>query len=122
MAHFAQLDEDNKVIRVSVLANENCEDEFGFEQEEVGVNFLKKVHGENTIWKQCSYNGNLRKNFPGIGHDYDAEKDAFIPPKPYASWTLNSETCLWQAPVSRPDDGKTYIWNEDDNQWTDVSL
>ena len=122
MAHFAQLNEDNKVIRVSVLANESCQDENGFEQESVGVAFLKQIHGADTNWKQCSYNGNIRKNFPGIGFDYDAEKDAFIPPKPYTSWTLNGDTCNWEAPVALPNDGKTYVWNEEDGQWTDMTL
>jgi len=81
-------------------------------------------------WIQTSYNTHggqhtlggtpLRKNFAGIGFTYDREKDAFIPPQPFASWTLNETTCLWEAPVTYPDDGKMYIWNESITNWTEV--
>ena len=121
MAHFAQLDENNVVVHVSVLADENCQDEFGFEKEEIGVSFLKQVHGENTNWKQCSYNSTTRKNFPGINHTYDEGRDAFIPPKPYPSWTLNEGTCIWEAPSPQPEQG-THVWNEDTQTWVDMTL
>ena len=62
----------------------------------------------------------LRKNYAGIGFTYDHERDAFIPPKPFESWTLNEDTCLWEAPVAYPDDGKMYIWNESITNWTEV--
>lgn len=120
MAHFAQLDENNIVVHVSVLADENCQDEFGFEQESIGISFLKQVHGENTNWKQTSYNSNIRKKFAGIGDTYDSERDAFISPKPYASWSLNEETCDWEAPSPRPEGN--YLWNEESQTWVDMSL
>jgi len=81
-------------------------------------------------WIQTSYNTHggehtlggtpLRKNFAGIGFTYDATRDAFIPPKPFASWTLDEDTCWWEAPVAYPDDGKMYIWNESITNWTEV--
>ena len=89
--------------------------------------FIDDSAGE---WIQTSYNTHggqhtlggtpLRKNFAGIGFTYDREKDAFIPPQPFASWTLNETTCLWEAPVTYPDDGKMYIWNESITNWTEV--
>ena len=120
MAHFAQLNENNIVVRVSVLANENCQDEHGFEQEEIGISFLKKVHGEDTNWKQTSYSSSIRKKYAGIGDTYDAERDAFISPKPYASWSLNEETCRWEAPVPQPEGN--YLWDEENQTWVDMSL
>ena len=87
----------------------------------IGVSFLKQVHGENTNWKQCSYNSTTRKNFPGINHTYDEGRDAFIPPKPYPSWTLNEGTCIWEAPSPRPEQG-THVWNEDTQTWVDMTL
>ena len=95
MAHFAKLGAGNK-----------------------GIDFLNNLHKDrNVVWKQTSYNGNIRKNFAGIGYTYDQTRDAFIAPKPYNSWTLNETTCLWEAPVAYPDDGQNYIWNEETQQW-----
>ena len=124
MAHFAKLDENNKVIHVSVVDNWNTVDGSGNESEEVGVAYLKSIHGADTNWKQTSYNGNIRKNYAGIGHTYDAARDAFIALKPYNSWILNEITCLWEAPVARPEltqeqiDNKNYYnWNEETLNW-----
>ena len=64
-----------------------------------------------------SYNGNMRKNYAGIGDTYDEDRDAFISPKPYPSWTLNETTCRWEAPVPLPDDENNYVWNESTQQW-----
>lgn len=77
----------------------------------------------NTLsgtWIQTSYNSNIRKNFAGVGHIYDSEKDAFYAPKPYASWTLNNTTCKWEAPVAFPTDEKPYRWDEDTTNWVEV--
>ena len=72
-------------------------------------------------WVQTSYNGSIRKNYAGIGYAYDSTKDAFIAPKPYASWTLNNTTCNWEAPVSFPTDEKPYRWDEDTTNWKEIT-
>ena len=116
MAHFAKIGLNSKVISVHSVHNNELKDSNGVEQEVNGIDFLTKLTGW-SIWKQTSYNGNFRKNHAGIGYIYDEDRDAFIPPKPYNSWTLNETTCLWEAPISRPDDSKIYIWNEETQQW-----
>lgn len=118
MAHFAQLDENNVVTQVIVVSNSDCQ--IGnVESEEVGIVFCKTLLGANTNWKQTSYNGNIRKNYAGIGYTYDASRDAFIPPKPYASWVLNETTCQWGAPTPMPTDGKSYSWDEATTAWVE---
>ena len=117
MAHFAKLDENNVVTEVHVVNNEDLLDENNVEQESVGVAFLQNLLGSDTTWKQTSYNGSIRKHYAGVGFTYDSTRDAFIPPQPYASWTLNETTCLWEAPVAYPTDSEEYIWNETDQQW-----
>ncbi len=126
MASFAKIGLNGKVIEIQSVVNEVLHDSNGVEQENIGINFLTILTGW-AIWKQTSYNtfGGVhnndgtpfRKNFAGIGHTYDEDRDAFIPQKPYASWTLNEETCQWEAPVVKPDDGKIYLWNEETQQW-----
>lgn len=113
MAHFAQLDENNVVLNVIVVANEDCLDDDGVESEDVGIAFCQSLLGQDTIWKQTSYNGNIRKNYASIGFTYDEAKDAFIAPQPYNSWTLDEDSCIWEPPVSFPMDGNLYIWDED---------
>jgi len=116
MAHFAKLDENNVVLEVhSVHNNELLIN--GVEVEAMGIVFLVNWSGGYTNWKQTSYNGNFRKNYAGIGYTYDAQRDAFIPPKPYNSWTLNEDTCLWQAPVAHPVDDNMYEWDEESLSW-----
>lgn len=125
MAHFAKLNSDNVVTHVSVVDNWNITDGSGTEQESIGVAYLQSVHGiqEGVTWKQTSYNGNLRKNYAGIGYTYDAGRDAFIAPKPYASWTLNEDTCHWEAPTPMPtEEGKLYTWNESTLSWDEVTV
>jgi hypothetical protein len=117
MAHFAKLDENNIVLEVNVVDNENLLDSSGIEREELGVAFLVQWSGGYTNWKQTSYNGNIRKNYAGIGYTYDATRDAFIPPKPFASWVLNEQTCTWTPPEPYPTDGKQYKWNEVTLSW-----
>ena len=120
MAHFAEWDNDNNVIRVIVDDNNDILDENGNESEEVGINFCTQLLG--GIWKQTSYNATFRKNYAGIGFTYDAEKDAFIPPKPFSKWVLNEDTCLWEAPVAYPDDEKRYAWNDNKGEWEELVI
>ena len=114
MAHFAKLNSDNIVTKVEVVSNDIATNE------KAGVDFLNNLYGTNDVWKQTSYNGNIRKNYAGIGYKYDQTRDAFIAPKPFSSWTLNETTCQWEAPVAYPDDGKRYKWNEDTTSWDEV--
>tara|TARA_R100000541_G_scaffold47116_1_gene54166 strand:+ start:333 stop:698 length:366 start_codon:yes stop_codon:yes gene_type:complete len=117
MAHFAKLGEENIVESVHVVNNEVITDNDGNEQEQLGIDFLNNLYGTNDVWKQTSYNGNIRKNYGGIGYKYDQTRNAFISPKPFNSWTLNETTCQWEAPVAYPDDGKRYKWNEATTSW-----
>jgi hypothetical protein len=100
MAHFAQLDENNVVIQVIVAGDEYTKDENGVEDGRIGEAFYSNLIG--GVWKQTSYNGNFRRRFAGIGYTYNAELDAFIPPKPYESWVLNTEEADWEAPIPKP--------------------
>jgi hypothetical protein len=115
MAHYAKV-VDNTVVQVIV-----AEADF----------FNTFVDSSPGAWIQTSYRTHggqhpegtpLRKNYAGIGYSYDAGRDAFIPPKPFASWTLNDTTCLWDAPVAMPTDGKVYSWNEETVNWVEVVL
>ena len=111
MAHFAKLGVGNIIERVSVVSNDIAT------TEQAGVDFLNNLYGSRDVWKQTSYNNNIRKNYAGIGMTYDEDKDAFIPKKPYNSWILNETTCLWEAPVAYPTDGEKYTWNETTTSW-----
>jgi hypothetical protein len=102
MASFAKIGLNNKVIEVLSVHNNELLDSNGVEQEVNGIDFLTKLTGY-PVWKQTSYNNNIRKNHAGIGYTYDEDRDAFIAPKPYASWILNEDTCLWEAPVALPE-------------------
>ena len=113
MAHFAELDENNLVVQVRPGPDSDTEEAI--------------TARTGIVHKQCSYNTYrnvhalggtpFRKNFASVGYRYDQTKDAFIPPRPFTSWTLNEETCLWEAPVAYPDDGQKYLWNEETQQW-----
>ena len=134
MAHFAKLGINSKVISVEVVADADCENADNNEDESVGIQFLENIHGW-PLWKQTSYNTHanvhslggtpFRKNYAGVGHTYDEDRDAFIPPKPYASWVLNETTCIWGAPVTYPtvqeygDPVKNYdiSWDEANTRW-----
>ena len=111
MAYFAKLGAGNKVLTVEIVSNDIAT------TEQAGVDFLNNLYRTRDVWKQTSYNATIRKNFAGIDFKYDQARDAFIPPKPYNSWTLNETTCRWEAPVIKPDDGQNYRWNEQDQQW-----
>jgi hypothetical protein len=118
MAHFAEIDGQGVVLRVLVVDNA---------QENDGQNFLANTLGLGGTWVKTSYNTSggvhalggtpFRKNYAGIGYTYDSGRDAFIPPKPFASWTLNETSCLWEAPVAYPTDGERYTWNEETTSW-----
>ena len=114
MAHFAQLDGNNVVTQVIVVANKDTSDANGVEKESIGIAFCERLFG--GTWKQTSYNGNIRKNYAGIGYTYNADIDAFVPPKPFASWSLNNDTAQWEAPVPMPEGGM-YTWDEDTGSW-----
>jgi hypothetical protein len=117
MSHFAQIDGNNIVTQVIVI-----------EQDVVNTGLF----GDPNSWIQTSYNTSggihllggtpLRKNYAGIGYTYDSTRDAFIPPKPFNSWTLNETTCLYEAPTPMPDDGKMYSWNEETTSWTEITM
>jgi len=131
MAHFAKLGKGNIVEQVVVLANDVIKDENNVEQENKGVQFLQELYKSRDIWKQTSYNTRsgkhkldgipFRKNLASVGYTYDQTKDAFIPPKKHNSWTLNEDTCQWEAPVARPDDDKNYTWNESTKSWDEIT-
>ena len=142
MAHFAKLGINSKVIGVEVVADDDCKNADGVEDETVGIQFLENIHGW-PLWKKTSYNTRggkhykedntesddqskaLRKNFAGVGYIYDEDRDAFYTPKPFASWILNETTCLWAAPVDYPtvqeygDPAKRYTisWDEANTRW-----
>jgi len=120
MASFAKIGLNNKVIEVQSVHNNELLDSNGVEQEVNGIDFLTKLTGW-SIWVQTSYNKNFRKNHAGIGYTYDEDRDAFIAPKPFNSWILNEDTCLWEAPVAYPDDDNKYTWNETNQTWDLVS-
>jgi len=102
MSHFAKLDNNNTVTQVIVA-----------EQDFINSGSV----GDSFRWVQTSYNSNFRKNYASISYTYDRIRDAFIPPKPYLSWILNEDTCLWIAPVAMPDDDNKYTWNEEITNW-----
>ena len=121
MAHFAQLDTNNVVTQVIVVSNADTSTAQGEEKESIGIAFCERLLG--GTWVKTSYNAKIRKNYAGIGYTYDKDRDAFIPPKPYASWVLNETTCLWNAPMpyptdlGTPDTPKMYTWNEETRTW-----
>ena len=124
MAHFAQLDADNIVLQVIVVGNDDCQDDDGNESEAVGIAFCQSLLGADTIWKQTSYNHNIRVRYASIGDTYNADLDAFIRPQPYPAWTLSAVTKDWEPPVAKPDNTEThyYVWNETDQQWDQIAV
>ena len=120
MATFAKIGLNSKVISTLSVHNNELLDSNEIEQEVNGITFLTNLTGW-SIWVQTSYNGNFRKNHAGIGYTYDEDRDAFIPKKPFNSWVLNEDTCLWEAPVAMPTtelkDNQYYSWNESILNW-----
>ena len=143
MASFAKLDINNIVTEVIAVNNNELLDN-GVESEEKGIIFLKSLYGQDTIWKQTSYNTQggkyytqidrkfiydpalqskaFRKNFAGIGFTYDSSLDGFIPPKEYNSWVLNTQTCEWGPPADKPRPGDNWVWNESTENWVEISI
>jgi hypothetical protein len=124
MAYFAKLGTGNIVEQVISINNSVITDANGVEQEQLGNDFINKLYNTRDVWKQTSYNNNIRKNYAGVGYSYDQTRDAFIAPKPYTSWILNEDTCLWEAPVAMPeltqeqiDNRNYYAWNEQIKNW-----
>jgi hypothetical protein len=121
MAHYAELDSNNVVKQVIVVSNADTSTAQGEEKESIGIAFCERLLG--GTWVKTSYNATIRKNYAGIKYTYDKDRDAFIPPKPYASWVLNETTCLWNSPVAMPSDSgqgdppKMYTWNEETKAW-----
>ena len=124
MAHFAQIDENNIVTQVIVINNDSV-DNLPFPQSEpVGISFCQELYGSETNWAQTSYNGNFRYHYAGSGYTFDSSSGtngAFIPPKPFPSWLLNTNSYTWEAPVPCPDDGKIYVWDEATLSWVPIS-
>ena len=116
MAHFAELI-DGIVARVIVVSNADTASN-GVEQEAIGAAFCHNLLGGE--WVQTSYNGNMRKNYAGIGYTYDTARDAFIAPQPFASWVLDEATCRWTAPVAKPSAGGPWAWDEATLGWIAV--
>jgi hypothetical protein len=124
MAYFAKLGTGNIIENVISINNAVITDANGVEQEQLGVDFINKLYNTRDVWKQTSYNNNIRKNYAGIGMTYDQTRDAFIAPKPFNSWILNEDTCRWEAPVAMPeltqeqiDNKNYYAWNEQIINW-----
>ena len=115
MAHFAEIDDNNIVLRVIVVHNNELLDGDGVEQESKGIDFCKNLLSGN--WVQTSYNSKFRTHYAGEGLTYDKDNNVFIPPKPFNSWVLNTTSWIYEAPVSYPDDGEDYYWNEDTTAW-----
>jgi hypothetical protein len=121
MAYFAKLGTGNIVENVISINNTVITDVNGIEQEQLGVDFINKLYNTRDVWKQTSYNNNIRKNYAGVGYTYDQARDAFIPPRTYNSWILNENTCRWEAPVNKPteqlEENQYYSWNESIINW-----
>lgn len=119
MAHFAELDSNNVVLRV-IVVHDSVSSANGVESEQAGADFCHNTFG--GTWKQTSFNSNLRKRFAGVGYTYDPNLDAFIPPKPYPSWVFNDVTLDWKAPVDKPNGDGVYLWNEETTSWQEVEV
>ena len=121
MAYFAKLGTGNIVEQVISINNAVITDANGVEQEQLGNDFINKLYNTRDVWKQTSYNNNIRKNYAGIGFHYDQARDAFIAPKPFNSWILNEDTCRWETPVAKPttelEENQYYYWNESIINW-----
>lgn len=115
MAHFAKLDGNNIVTQVIVVHNNELIDDLGNESELKGIEFCRNIFGGR--WIQTSYNNKIRKNFASVGYRYDESLDAFIPPKPFDSWILNTSSYVWDPPVPHPNDGNLYYWDDVSLNW-----
>jgi hypothetical protein len=118
MAHFAKI-ENNIVTQVIIISNEDCNNLEFPESENIGKEFISSLNIEGD-WIQTSYSASFRKKFAGVSDVYNEELDAFIIQKPFASWILNKETCLWEAPIPEPEDGNKHIWDEENQTWNSI--
>jgi len=127
MVHFAQITRHNIVLQVIVVADSDAPNEAA------GIAFCKNLLGADTNWVQTSYNNNIRCRYAGIGYIYDSENDVFLTPQPFPSWTLNTGTWAWEAPVALPDDAGyddvdnptqtvDYTWDEDTTSWANRTV
>jgi len=114
MALFTKLGKGNKILTVEEVSDDIAT------TEQNGIDFLNNLYGSRDVWKQTFINGSQRKNYAGVGYTYDESRDAFIPKQPFNSWTLNEDTCQWEAPVAYPDDEKRYNWNEETTTWDEI--
>lgn len=119
MAHFARIDSDGVVTQVIVVLDSDCGGGNYPDSEPIGAEFCASLLG--GTWKQTSYNNGFRKRYAGIGYVYDESRDAFIPPKPFPSWVINEDTCLWDPPIPYPEGGGGYEWSEDSLSWVEVT-
>lgn len=119
MAYFAELNAENEVVRVIAVSDEHAPGQLP-ESESLGITFLESL-GLGSNWKQSSFSSSFRKNHAGIGYLFDPNRDAFISPSPFPSWILDEQTCRWISPVPRPDDGDSYVWDEDAQQWVKIT-
>ena len=118
MAHFVRI-ENGVVVQGIVVSDKDTADEHGVEKEDIGIAFCSNLLG--GTWKQTSYNARIRKNYAGIGYTYDETLDAFVPPKPFASWLLDTDKAQWKAPVDYPTDEGSFTWNEDTLAWVEFT-
>ena len=129
MASFTKLGVNGRVLQVVSLSNDIITDDNKIEQEQKGIDFLTDLY-QWPCWVQCSYNTSegehklggtpFRKNFPGLGWKYDDERDAFISPKPYSTWVIDEDRCVWIPPVAKPDGDENYIWSEESQSWEQI--
>jgi hypothetical protein len=135
MAHWAELDSNNVVTRVLVGDNNDPAGDEGYQWliDNLGGTWVKTSYNavagkwRNPETNEITDNPGFRKNYAGIGYTYDAQRDAFITPKPFNSWILNEDTCIWEAPIPRPEtdegpDAKIYVWNEESLAWDEVAI
>lgn len=120
MAHFAQIDKNNIVQQIIVVANSDCGNLEFPDSESIGQDFLKSIRLNGT-WKQTSYSGSFRKNYAGIEYSYDESRDSFIPIKPYDSWILNETSCRWESPIPIPNQESMFVWDEENQRWNEIN-
>lgn len=122
MAHFVKLNQNNEVVDIIVVSNDDINNLPFPESEPVGILWIQNWSGDtSSVWKQTSYNANFRRAHAGIGYVYDADKDAFVLPKPYPSWIFNEDLWIWEPPIPYPTGDKYYVWNEETTSWIETN-
>jgi hypothetical protein len=125
MAYFAELDTNNIVIQVIIIDDEDILNDSGEQSEEIGQSICNSISENDNIWKQTHFpddTGNIlkRKNYAGIGFSYNESLDAFIPPQPFISWTLDEIICNWESPLPCPEGEEKWLWNESTVSWDEI--